>query len=772
MTRRELPKTYDPAEIEPKWYRFWSAQGYFHADAALPKTPYTIVVPPPNVTGSLHMGHALTFSIQDILIRWKRMEGYNALWQPGTDHAGIATQMVVERELHATEQRSRHDLGREVFLERVWKWKEESGGRISEQLRVLGCSLDWQRERFTMDPAYALAVREAFVRLYDEGLIYRARRLINWCPRCYTALSDLEVNHKDQEGSLYHIAYPVNGSDVKLVVATTRPETMLGDTAVAVHPEDERWRGLIGRTVRLPLAGRDIPIVGDPVLVDREFGSGAVKVTPGHDFNDFESGLRNRLEQLSILDLHGKVVAPAPARYRGLGVAEARAQVVRDLEAEGHLVRVEPHQHSVGGCQRCDTVVEPMLSMQWFVKTAPLARPAIEAVEQGKVKFVPASWAKTYFHWMTNIKDWCISRQLWWGHRIPAFYCDGCGDVLVTRRDEDAAACPKCRAPLRQDEDVLDTWFSSALWPFATLGWPEATRELKTFYPTSVMETGYDIIFFWVARMMMMGLHFMKKVPFRTVFLHAMVVDEKGEKMSKVRGNVIDPLDLTSKFGADALRFTIAALAAQGRNIKLSLQRVEGYRHFANKVWNASRFALMNLDGFDPDRFSDAQREGPTALALELPDQWILSRLQGVSREVDRALTDFKVNEAAQAIYRFVWTELCDWYIELSKGALRAEGEAGDARRRVVQGVLTTALETAMRLLHPFMPFLTEEIWQQLPKPAGTPGSIMITLFPVVDERYDDAEAERAMGLLQGVISAVRTLRAEYNVPPGAQRAT
>jgi valyl-tRNA synthetase len=765
-----LPKNYEPAAVEAKWYQFWTEHGFFRADAAHPKTPYSIVIPPPNVTGSLHMGHALTVTIQDILVRWRRMEAYNVLWMPGTDHAGIATQMVVERELQKTEKKSRHDLGRDAFLERVWQWKEKNGGRITEQLRVMGVSLDWERERFTMDDRYSRAVREAFVRLHEEGLIYRARRLINWCSDCYTAISDLEVEHKEEQGSLWHIAYPVaDEPSTKLVVATTRPETMLGDTAVAVHPEDERYRHLIGKQVALPLTNRRIPIIGDAILVDKEFGTGAVKVTPGHDFNDFETGQRHKLEQISVMDLHGRMNDSAPQKYRGLSVKEARAQVVSDLEAAGLLVEVKPHTLSVGRCQRSDTIVEPTLSMQWFVSTGPLAQPAIDAVTSGKTRFVPENWTKTYMHWMTGIKDWCISRQLWWGHRIPAWYCKKCGEVTVAR--ETPATCKKCGAgQLVQDEDVLDTWFSSSLWPFATMGWPEETRELKTFYPTSVMETGYDIIFFWVARMMMMGLHFMKKVPFRVVFLHAMVVDEKGEKMSKVRGNVIDPLDLTSKYGADAVRFTLAALAAQGRNIRLAPARVEGYRNFANKIWNASRFALMNLGGYEVDRFIDAYREGPDSLQLTLPERWLLSRLQHTIKAVDDALEDFKLNEAAQTIYRFVWTELCDWFIEMSKGALYAKGEDSDTqnRKRMTQGVLATTLETSLRLLHPFMPFLTEEIWQQLPRPAGTPTSIMITTFARQDQRYVDDDAERAMAVLQDVIVAVRNIRGDYNVPPSA----
>jgi valyl-tRNA synthetase len=798
----ELPKAYDPAQVEQKWYRFWLEQRYFHADAATPKAPYSIVIPPPNVTGALHMGHALTVTIQDILIRWRRMGAYNAMWLPGTDHAGIATQLVVERRLQALEQKSRHDLGREEFLKRVWQWKEQYGNRINEQLKVMGASLDWDRARFTMDEGLSVAVREAFVRLYDEGLIYRAERLINWCSRCYTALSDLEVEHEETNGQIWHIAYPMPDG-TKLVVATTRPETMLGDTAVAVHPEDERFKHLIGKQVELPLTGRKIPVIGDAILVDKEFGTGAVKVTPGHDFNDFETGQRHNLPAISIIDKQGKLNENAPEKYRGLTVKEARDAVLADLEAAGLLVDTKPHKLSIGRCQRSNTVVEPLLSLQWFVKTQPLAQPAIEAVEKGQTKFVPESWTKTYMHWMRNIKDWCISRQLWWGHRIPVWYCEN-GHVTVSRDLKGPEHCACGSASLTQDEDVLDTWFSSGLWPFSTLGWPEATRELKTFYPTSVMETGYDILFFWVARMMMMGLHFMKKVPFRTVFLHAIVVDEHGEKMSKVKGNVIDPLDVVHgaslddllkkakdalapadalenikksypqgipPAGADALRFTLAALAAQGRNIRLSIPRVEGYRHFANKLWNAARFALMNMTGYDPDRFGDALREGTETAALTLADRWILSRLQRTAREVDENLENYRFNEAAQGLYKFIWTELCDWYIELAKPVLYLDSnEVMDQRRkRAAQGCLALALETSCRLLHPFMPFITEEVWQQIPKPTGTPGSIMITMYPVADAALIDENAEREMQLLQDVTVAIRNLRAEYNVAPSKE---
>ena len=793
----ELPKAYDPAQVEQRWYRFWLEQRYFHADAQTPKAPFSIAIPPPNVTGSLHLGHALFVTIQDILTRWRRMGAYNAMWMPGTDHAGIATQMVVERWLKATEGKTRHDLGREEFIKRVWEWKEKNGNRIIEQLKVMGASCDWDRERFTMDEQLSKAVRHAFVRLYHEGLIYRAQRLINWCPTCRTALSDLEVEHTEQQGSLWHIAYPLPGGSERLVVATTRPETMLGDTAVAVHPDDPRFNKWIGKDVELPLTGRKIPVIGDAQLVDIEFGTGAVKVTPAHDFNDFEVGQRHKLAMINILNLDGTLNDHAPAKYRGMTVADARKAVVADLDAAGLLVKTEPHQLSLGRCQRSDDVVEPMLSLQWFVKAEPLAKPAIDAVNEGKTKFIPESWTKTYMHWMTNIRDWCISRQLWWGHRIPVWYCP---DGHVTVGEEDPTRCTECDSTrLQQDEDVLDTWFSSALWPFSTLGWPEQTRELKTFYPTSVMETGYDILFFWVARMMMMGLHFMKKVPFRTVYLHAIVVDEHGDKMSKVKGNVIDPLDVVygaskddlvkkakeqlsppsaianiektfpdgiPSAGADALRFTLASLAAQGRNIRLSLARVEGYRHFANKLWNAARFAMMNLQGFDADRFGDALREGVDTAALTLADRWILSRLQHTASQVDDALEAYRFNDAAQAIYHFIWDEFCSWYMELVKPILYDDSNEvmAQKRKRAAQGCLSLCLETACRLLHPFMPFITEEIWQQLPKPTGTPGSIMITMYPVADASLIDEAAEAQMKMIQDVIVAVRNLAAEYNV--------
>ncbi|HEY2902170.1 MAG TPA: valine--tRNA ligase [Polyangia bacterium] len=760
----DLPKNYEPESIEPRWYEEWTARGYFHAEASAPKAPFSMVIPPPNVTGSLHMGHALGDTIEDIFTRWKRMAAYNAMWLPGTDHAGIATQLVVERELREKEGKSRHDIGREEFVRRIWAWRERTGDRILQQLKKLGCSLDWSRTRFTMEPQYSAAVIEAFVRLHEEGLIYRARRLINWCVSCRTALSDLEVEFDENvQGELYEFAYPLADGSGEVVVATTRPETMLGDTAVAVHPDDPRHQAKIGKEIKNPFTGNVFKIIADAILVDPKFGTGAVKVTPAHDPNDFETGLRHNLAMISIFDEGGKVTA-AGGEFVGLDRFAARKAVKARLKELGLERGSKPHMHAVGRCQRSETIVEPMLSTQWFVKMEPLAKPAIEAVEQGKTKFVPETWSKTFFHWMNNIRDWCISRQLWWGHRIPAWYCGACKEMTVARTTP--TACGKCgSADLKQDEDVLDTWFSSWLWPFATLGWPNETRELKTFYPTTMLDTGYDILFFWVARMLMAGLHFMKKVPFRTVYLHTMVTDEKGEKMSKVKGNTIDPLDVIEKHGADALRFALAWLttqAAQGKNIKFSMGNVEDARRFANKIWNATRFALFNLEGFDADRFADQIADGPDRAEFDLPERWILSRVQRASEEVDKALEEYRIADAAQAVYHFIWNEVCDWYIELAKAAL-ARGDGNNNWK--IQGALVTALETAMRLLHPFMPFLTEEIWQQLPKPSGAPQSIMITLYPVRDVRFHDDASEASMALVQKVIAALRAIRAEKNIP-------
>ena len=762
----ETPKSYEPKEIEARWYAEWMARGYFHADAAAPKAPFAIVIPPPNVTGSLHMGHALGTTIEDVFTRWRRMAAYNAMWLPGSDHAGIATQMVVERELREREKKSRHDIGRAAFVERVWDWRKRTGNRIFEQLKLMGCSLDWERAIFTMDPPYSAAVIEAFVRLHEDGLIYRARRLINWCPSCRTALSDLEVDYDEgTQGELYEFAYPLADGSGEVVVATTRPETMLGDTAVAVHPDDPRHRAKIGKKLRHPFVSREIPIIADAILVDPKFGTGAVKVTPAHDPNDFETGQRHNLAMISIFDEAG-VVNKEGGPFAGLDRFAARKAVKAKLKELGLERGSKPHVHAVGHCQRCETVVEPMLSTQWFVKMEPLAKPAIEAVEQGKTKFVPETWSKTFFHWMHNIRDWCISRQLWWGHRIPAWYCAACNEAMVARTAP--TACGKCGATeLTQDEDVLDTWFSSWLWPFATLGWPNETRELKTFYPTTLLDTGYDILFFWVARMMMAGLYFMKKVPFRTVYLHTMVTDEKGEKMSKVKGNTIDPVEVIDKHGADALRFSLAWLttsAAQGKNIKFSVGNADDARRFANKIWNAKNFTLMNLDGYDADRFADRVADGPDRAEFDLPERWILSRVQRAAEMVDGALEEYRIADAAQAAYHFIWHELCDWYIELAKAGFARAGADVEARSKI-QGALVTALETAMRLLHPFMPFITEEIWQQLPKPSGAPQSIMITLYPVRDVRFYDDASEASMALVQKVIVALRNIRTERNIP-------
>jgi valyl-tRNA synthetase len=756
MANKELEKVYEPKSVEQKWYQTWEQNGYFHAEATSDKPSYSIVIPPPNITGVLHMGHALNNTLQDILCRWKRMSGYNVLWMPGTDHAGIATQNVVERQLVA-EGKDRFELGREAFIERVWQWKGESGGQIIGQLKRLGASCDWERERFTMDPGLSTAVREVFVRLYDDGLIYRDNRLINWCPRCHTALSDIEVEHEDKAGNLWHLRYPVVGSDAVLVVATTRPETMLGDTAVAVNPADERYSHLIGQKVMLPLVNREIPIIADD-YVDMEFGTGVVKITPAHDFNDFEMGVRHNLDRINVFDESG-VVNAAGKQYEGMDRFAARKQVVADLEAEGLLEKIQDHALSVGGCYRCKTVVEPYMSLQWYVKVAPLAERALGAVKDGRTKIVPQQWENTYYDWMENIRDWCISRQIWWGHRIPAWYCDHCGAITVAK--EDPTSCNKCGSDeIRQETDVLDTWFSSALWPFSTLGWPEKTPELASFYPTSCLVTGFDILFFWVARMMMMGLHFMDEVPFTDVYIHALVRDAQGQKMSKSKGNVIDPLTVIDAYGTDAFRFTLAAFAAQGRDVKLAEERIAGYRNFANKIWNASRFAMMNLEGFDPAVVD------PDTLKLTNADRWILYRLNETAASVDAALTSFRFNEAASDLYRFTWSEFCDWYIELAKDDLYK----GDAdRQQTAKYVLLLVLENLLRLLHPFMPFITEEIWQALPK-SGAAESIMLAPFPTAKPQWAAfAEAAVEMELVMEVIKAIRNIRGEMEVPPSKQ---
>ncbi len=752
MADKELTKVYEPKSVEEKWYRGWEANGYFHGEAASAKPSYSIVIPPPNITGVLHMGHALNNTLQDILCRWKRMSGFNVLWMPGTDHAGIATQNVVERQL-AAEGKDRHDVGREAFIERVWQWKAESGGQIIGQLKRLGASCDWERERFTMDAGLSKAVREVFVRLYDEGLIYRDNRLINWCPRCHTALSDIEVEHEEKAGHLWHIRYPVAGTDRYLVVATTRPETMLGDTAVAVNPNDDRYRDLVGGMVTLPLLDRQIPIIADE-YVDMEFGTGVVKITPAHDFNDFEVGKRHNLDRINIFDESG-VVNAAGHQYEGMDRFAARKQVVADLVEQGLLDKIQDHTLSVGGCYRCKTVVEPYMSLQWYVKVGPLAEKALAAVRDGKTRIVPQQWENTYYEWMENIRDWCISRQIWWGHRIPAWYCDHCGEITVAKVDP--TACAKCGSEeIRQETDVLDTWFSSALWPFSTMGWPDKTPELATFYPTSCLVTGFDILFFWVARMMMMGLHFMEEVPFRDVYIHALVRDAQGQKMSKSKGNVIDPLTVIDAYGTDAFRFTLAAFAAQGRDIKLAEERIAGYRNFANKIWNASRFAMMNLEGFDPDAV-DAD-----SLELSNADRWILFRLNETAGEVDEALTSYRFNDAAAALYRFTWSEFCDWYIELVKDDLYK----GDSlRQTTARYILWLVLEHLLRLLHPFMPFITEEIWQALAGKKAAP-SIMLADYPRRRPDWDYREGADEMALVMEVISGIRNIRGEMEVPP------
>jgi valyl-tRNA synthetase len=758
MASKILDKSYDPHQVEEKWYRYWMDRGYFRADENSEQKAYSIVIPPPNVTGSLHIGHALNNTLQDILIRYKRMKDYTALWMPGTDHAGIATQNVVERQL-MEEGLDRHLLGREKFIERVWKWKEESGGTIIGQLKKLGASCDWSRERFTMDEGLSEAVKEVFIRLYQEGLIYRSHYIINWCPRCQTALSDLEVEHQEIVGKLYHLKYPFKEGDRYLVVATTRPETMMGDTAVAVNPEDKRYQGDLEKKILLPVVDREIPVIADS-YVDIEFGTGCLKITPAHDLNDFEIGLKYGLEQIKVIDEAGRMNANA-GPYRGLDRFDCRSRIVEDFERDGVLIKTEDYRHMIGHCYRCKTIVEPNLSLQWFVRTKPLAKPAIEAVREGRTRIIPEIWEKTYFEWMENIRDWCISRQIWWGHRIPAWYCDACGEIIVAK--EEPPSCRKCGSDrLRPETDVLDTWFSSALWPFSTMGWPKETKELKKFYPTSVLVTGFDILFFWVARMMMMGLKFMGDVPFSDVYIHGLVRDERGEKYSKTRGNVVDPLDLIDRYGADALRFTLAALTMPGSDLKLSESRTEGYRHFVNKIWNASRFALMNLEDLEPDQESLIS----TPSDLSLPDRWIRGRLNQAVRAVEKSIEEYKFNEASHHLYQFVWHEFCDWYLELIKPYLYQDKDV--KQKRMTQMTLLRGLDDILRMLHPFMPFVTEEIWQRLPLKKEN-GSIMVTPFPKPEERFDDEEAEEEMGLVIEVITALRNIRGEMNIPPADQ---
>ncbi len=765
MNSEKLDKGYEPNEVEKRWYGYWEAEGLFEAADVSTKQPFSIVIPPPNVTGVLHMGHAHNNTLQDILCRYRRMQGYNVLWMPGTDHAGIATQNVVEKEL-AKEGKNRHELGRKEFIKQVWQWRKEYGGLIINQLKRLGASCDWGRERFTMDEGLSRAVRTVFVKLYEEGLIYRGNYIINWCPRCLTALSDLEVEHEDHNGHLYYIKYPFEKGKGGVVVATTRPETMLGDTAVAVNPDDERYDIEEGTTVMLPLMNRKIPIIFDK-YVDTRFGTGALKITPAHDPNDFEIGKEHNLDVVKVIGSDGRMNENA-GPFQGQDRFVCREKIIEALKVEGLLERVEPYQHSVGHCYRCRTTIEPYLSKQWFVKVKPLADEAIAAVRRGDTRIVPDMWTKTYFDWMNNIRDWCISRQIWWGHRIPAWACEDCGELIVAM--DSPAQCHGCGgSTLSQESDVLDTWFSSALWPFSTMGWPDDADALKTFYPTSVLVTGFDILFFWVARMMMMGLHFMKDVPFRDVYIHALVRDADGKKMSKSKGNVIDPIYVIDKFGTDAFRFTLAAFAAQGRDIKLSEDRIEGYRHFINKLWNASRFSLMHLEDFRcAGSFSNYSQD------LSVADRWIFSRLNNVAETVLRALDEYKFNEAAGALYQFVWHEFCDWYLEIVKPVLYDEKPSGKRESGSGQAsgispheaalfTLWSTLNQTLRLLHPFIPFVTEEIWDKLP---GVEGSIMKAQFPVTSPDYRDPEAEDTMDLIMGIISGIRNVRGEMNVPP------
>lgn len=746
-----IPKVYDPASVEKKWYEFWEKNRYFHAEPEPGKKPFSIVIPPPNITGKLHMGHALDNTLQDILIRWHRMMGDNTLWMPGYDHAGLATQIKVEEVLKKEEGKTRFDLGREEFVKRVWAWKEEYGDRIINQLKCLGISCDWERKRFTMDEGCSRAVRETFVSLFEKGLIYKGTRITNWCVNCHTALSDIEVEHEDTPGHLWYVRYPVVGEeDTYLTIATTRPETIPGDTAVAVNPEDERYAKLIGKTLRLPILNREIPVIADS-YVDTKFGTGAVKITPSHDPNDYEMGLRHNLPEIVVIGKDG-VMTEEAGPFAGLERYECRKQIVARLKEEGYLVKIEEHSHAVGHCQRCHNIVEPLVSTQWFVKMQPLVKAAVDCVTDGRTQFVPERFTKNYTGWMENIHDWCISRQIWWGHRIPVWYCDDCGEMSASRTDLEK--CPKCGSThIHQDEDALDTWFSSALWPFSTMGWPDNTELLKQFYPTSVLVTGYDIIFFWVARMLIMGMEFMKEIPFEKVFIHGLVRDSQGRKMSKSLGNGIDPLEVIEKYGADTLRFMLITGNTPGNDMRFYWERVEGTRNFANKIWNASRFALMNMEGYDKDA-----EPAPYTLA----DKWILSRLQDTIKDVTGLLERFELGEAGRAIYDFIWSEVCDWYIEIAKPRLYNKEAA--AERATAQHVLATVLVSAMKLLHPYMPFITEEIYQCLPHEAE---SIMISKWPVADESLVDPEAERGMNAIMDSIKAIRNMRAEVNANPG-----
>ncbi|HNV02752.1 MAG TPA: valine--tRNA ligase [Vicinamibacterales bacterium] len=746
----DLPKVFDHKDVDARWDAFWESIGAFTARPDPAKPVFSMVLPPPNVTGSLHMGHALNHTLPDILARWKRMLGHDVLWLPGTDHAGIATQNVVEKQL-ALEGKTRHDLGREAFEARVWEWVKRSHATITGQMRKLGESVDWSRERFTLDPGLSRAVRREFVSLYREGLIYRDAYIVNWCPRCRTALSDLEVQHKEADGKLYYVRYPGTAGGPGVTVATTRPETMLGDTAVAVNPGDDRYRGIVGTHVTLPIIGRDLPIIADE-FVDPAFGTGAVKVTPGHDPNDFAMGKRHALPTVAVIDEDGRMTQEA-GPYAGEDRFTARRAVVEQLEREGRLERVTAHRHAVGHCDRCGTVVEPLVSTQWFVKIAPLAAEAIRAVEDGRVVFLPENWARTYFEWMRNIHDWCISRQLWWGHRIPAWYCRACGRTVVS--EEDPAAC-ECGGALVQDTDVLDTWFSSGLWPFSTMGWPDRTPDLARYYPTTLLLTAFDIIFFWVARMIMLGLKFAGDVPFHTVYITGLVRDERGQKMSKSKGNVVDPLAVMDDIGADALRFTLASMASPGMDIPLSEGRMAGYRQFINKIWNASRFLLMNL-GDLPER-----PELPPAAARHVIHRWVLSGLSRLAADVNASLAAYRFDHAADRLYHFFWHEFADWYIEFMKVDLQQAGPGRDA----AVAVLVEVHDQLMRLLHPFVPFVTEEIWQKLPKRQGEAAAVALAAFPPGVPGWVDEAAERDVQYVQQIVSAIRTVRSERAVPP------
>ena len=758
---RELTKVFEHSRVDPKWYAYWEKVAAFRADPSSDRPPFSMVLPPPNVTGWLHIGHALNQTLPDVVARWKRMSGYDVLWLPGTDHAGIATQNVVEKQL-AAEGLSRHDLGREAFEARIWDWVHKSHGTITSQMRQLGSSVDWSRERFTLDESLSRAVRRVFVSLHKEGLIYRGTYLVSWCPRCRTALSDLEVVHRDTKGKLYEFQYPYVDGDGALTVATTRPETMLGDTAVAVHPEDERYRTLVGSKVRLPLIGRNLPIISDE-FVDPTFGTGVVKVTPAHDPNDFEVGQRHDLVQISVIGEDGRMTAEA-GPFQGQDRLEARKNVLEALDKKGLVVGVKEHVHAVGHCQRCGTVVEPLLSKQWFVKVKPLAERAIEVVEEGRTTFVPENWTNTYNEWMTNIHDWCISRQLWWGHRIPAWYCDACDVVIV---EEEAPSKCTCGGQLRQDTDVLDTWFSSGLWPLSTMGWPEQTPDLARYYPTSLLITAHDIIFFWVARMMMLGFKFSNDIPFRKIYITSLVRDSHGQKMSKSKGNVVDPLELIGEIGADAFRFTLAALASPGMDISLSEGRLRGYRQFVNKIWNASRFVLMNLPST-----MEGRPDVPPVEKLDLIHRWILHRTSQLSGEINTALEEFRFDVAADKLYHFFWHEYADWYIEFVKPQLQGEG----IKRDSAVAVLLEVHDRILRMLHPFMPFVTEEVWQALPQRPGDGlvangdgQTITLAKFPTVEVAWQDEQVVSAMALLQEVITTIRTVRSEWGVPPARE---